>query len=273
MSNRDVVGDSDDSIIRDDLRKTLENNAADKFEKIENNLMNDDSGNGKNICEIVKETFGDVCLPAFYLYFKEQIRKKDTFDDEVISNLEKCKKKLNDEKGFDRLTYLLGSFFGYEKIYELYYKSLNLKIHRKAFDIDKFMPISAESMSPEPHVASSEVKNSEEQPVSSPEPAENVQDTESSKNADDVHNAQDDKLKSNLLAVFENISKSAKNKNKFSKLLDNLCFLSFMLDYVKSSETLPDNDENAKKLKEVLTKNQIAKFRKEYQDKFINTMF
>lgn len=264
LTDVNAMGDRDDSIITDTVKDTLEHNAASKFKDIEDKLMNDPSGNGNKICDVVRETFGDVCLPAFYLYFKEQIRKKDTFDDEVIKRL----KRLNDEKVFDRLTYLLGSFFGYEKIYELYYKSLNLKIHRKAFDIDKFMPISAESTFPEPHVASSEVKNSEEQPVSSLEPAENVQGTESSKNADDIRDTQDDKLKSNLLAVFEKISKSVNKKNNFSTLLDDPCFLSFMLNYVKSSDTLPENDENAKKLKEVLKDNQIAKFRKEYQNRF-----
>lgn len=135
----DNIGDRDESIIDQEVAEILGNRQG-KIDGICKDIENDSTGNGKKVCDEVAKQFGSFYLPVLYLSFKDMIRGKNEIDATIIDNLKKYQKE---EEMYDKITYLLGGFFGYEKIYECYYKSLNLNIFSRDLDVNEFMNSSA----------------------------------------------------------------------------------------------------------------------------------
>lgn len=242
LKSPDNIGDRDESVIGQEVMEILENRTG-KIEGICNDIENDPSGKGKKVCEKIAGIFDGFYLPVLYLSFKDKIREKNEIDAEIIDNLKKYRKE---ERVYDKITYLLGGFFGYEKIYEQYYKSLNLKIFDGNFDINSFMDPSATSTDTKGYHHNGDVEKSVED--------------------EGILTAPEESFKERIMELVKRVTPTESTHRKVNEFLSKDASYELLKEYLNSSA----ESDSSKLVSDgcPLTNKQLSRLWKEYKKKY-----
>lgn len=95
-----------------------------KFTEIANRI----DAAAPKIQSAIGQVYGSLNFMALYFYVKALILSEKTITAKVIDNLAKIRERYPED--FPRLITVIGGFFGYTWIYDLYYKSIGLSIFK-----------------------------------------------------------------------------------------------------------------------------------------------
>ena len=243
LTGSNYIGDRDESVIGQEVVEILENRTG-KIEGICKDIENDPSGKGKKVCDKIAEIFDGFYLPVLYLSFKDKIREKNEIDAEIIENLKKYRKE---ERVYDKITYLLGGFFGYEKIYEQYYKFRNLKIFDGNFDINSFMAPSATSTDTKGYHYNDNIEKSVENEGVVTEPQSQT----------------DESFKERIMELVKGVTPTTSKHCKFNEFLSKDANYELLKEYLNSSA----ESDSSKLVSDgcPLTKKQLSQLWKKYK--------